>query len=277
MNITLCYWQRITLRRYDLTLAFDVFLYLFSIFPFCIYAKIQGKPNRYEQDKILLTNLLKEQHLNHKSKGYRYLAQLVRNETVWVFSNNLAYKCCKYAHIRSKTGRGRSNKGEEHKQFPNVINGNWNTKRPMEIVVSDMTAIKHRGIKWEWVYMLDTFNNQIIASALTKKKGDPIPYYKCLETLMEKTKEQAYPVILHTDQGSVYSSRVFTLANENYTNIIRSMSKIATPTDNAVIESLNGWIKDELYWDFDLKSVDNFPDLLMTMFIFLITLDFLTN
>ena len=37
------------------------------------------------------------------------------------------------------------------------------------------------------------------------------------------------------------------------------MSRVATPTDNAIIESINGWIKDELYWDFDLKSVTDFP------------------
>jgi len=223
------------------------------------WLKRKDKPNRYEQDRMLLTNLLKEQHLKHKSKGYRYLAQLVRNETGWVFSDNLAHKCCKYANIKSKTGRGRSNKGEEHEQYPNIINSKWKAKRPMEIVVSDMTVIKHKGVKWEWVYMLDTFNNQIVASALTRKKGSSIPYYKCLETLIEKTKEQTYPVILHTDQGSVYSSRAFNLAHKNYTNIQRSMSRVATPTDNAIIESINGWIKEELYWDFDLKSVTDFP------------------
>ena len=131
------------------------------------WLKRKDKPNRYEQDRMLLTNLLKEQHLKHKSKGYRYLAQLVRNETGWVFSDNLAHKCCKYANIKSKTGRGRSNKGEEHEQYPNIINSKWKAKRPMEIVVSDMTVIKHKGVKWEWVYMLATFNNQIVASALT--------------------------------------------------------------------------------------------------------------
>ena len=85
-----------------------------------------------------LQKLLNEQHLKHKSKGYRYLAQLVRNETGWVFSDNLAHKCCKYANIKSKTGRGYTNKGEEHEQFPNAINGKWKANRPMEIVVSDI-------------------------------------------------------------------------------------------------------------------------------------------
>ena len=67
----------------------------------------KDKPNRYEQDRIILTELLLEQHSKHKTKGYHYLANLVRNETGWVFSDNLAHKCCKLAGIRSKTNRGR--------------------------------------------------------------------------------------------------------------------------------------------------------------------------
>lgn len=35
------------------------------------------------------------------------------------------------------------------------------------------------------------------------------------------------------------------------------MSRAGTPTDNPVIESLNGWMKDELYLDFGLKNADN--------------------
>ena len=40
------------------------------------------------------------------------------------------------------------------------------------------------------------------------------------------------------------------------------MSRVGTPTDNAVIESLNGWIKAELKEDFDYKNCDNLPNLL---------------
>lgn len=42
----------------------------------------KDKPNRYEQDRIILTELQLEQHNKHKTKGYHYLANLIRNETV---------------------------------------------------------------------------------------------------------------------------------------------------------------------------------------------------
>ena len=40
------------------------------------------------------------------------------------------------------------------------------------------------------------------------------------------------------------------------------MSRAGTPTDNPVNESLNGWIKEELFIDFDIKNCSNVPKLI---------------
>ena len=58
---------------------------------------------------------------------------------------------------------------------------------------------------------------------------------------------------MHTDQGSVYASISYNELIKDY-NIKRSMSRAGTPTDNPVDESLNGWIKEELFLDFDLAN-----------------------
>ena len=165
----------------------------------------KGTLNRYEQNRIDLTKLLEEQHKKHSVYGYHNLAKIIREETGWVFSDNLAHKCCKEAGIRSTARRTyHPNKGKENIKFPNKICGNWNAKRPMEIVVSDMTVLrtKKQG-KVEWTYMLDTYNNEIIASSLSKREGDTRPYYKCLETLVQKAKKQTAPGFLPTARGPV--------------------------------------------------------------------------
>jgi len=221
----------------------------------------QGKANRYEQNRQQLTELLRQWHGKFPSYGYHRLAVVIRNETGWLFSDNLAHKCCKQAGIRSKTRHYRYRRpGAEHVIFPNTVAGNWNAKRPLELVVSDMTCLKHKGKLHEWVYMLDTFNNEIIASHLGRRLGDPKPYYQCLDDLKQKTDEQM-PTILHTDQGAVYSSRAFAKAHEKYT-ILRSMSRAATPTDNPIIESLNGWLKQEIRLDFDAEQYSDLNDFL---------------
>ena len=227
----------------------------------------QGKLNRYEQDRLLLTKLLTEQHQKHPSHGYHMLADDVFQSTGWVFSHNLAHKCCKEAGIHSKARKYRYKKKdtEENVEFPNEVNGNWNATGPIQIVVSDMTIFKNKGKNWEWTLLVDTFNNEILAHQATPITGSNKPYYHCLEVLKKlagkKNEEQTPRVVLHTDQGSVYSSQAFRQAHEHY-NILRSMSKVGTPTDNAIIEALNGWIKEELYLDFGLESAEDVPKLL---------------
>ena len=227
----------------------------------------QGKLNRYEQDRLLLTKLLTEQHQKHPSHGYHMLADAVFQSTGWVFSHNLAHKCCKEAGIHSKARKYRYKKkdAEENVEFPNEVNGNWNAIGPIQIVVSDMTIFRNKGKNWEWTLLVDTFNNEILAHQATPVSGSNKPYYHCLEVLKKlagkKNEEQTPQVVLHTDQGSVYSSQAFRQAHEHY-NILRSMSKVGTPTDNAIIEALNGWIKEELYLDFGLETAEDVPKLL---------------
>ena len=179
----------------------------------------KGHKNRYEQNRELLTELLRKVHDRHRSYGYHRLAAVVRNETGWLFSDNLAHKCCKFAGIKSRVKhyRWQSPKGES-KVFPNLVWNHWEVGEPL----------------------------RLISSHISFRQGDNKPYFRCLNDLIEKTKEQENPVILHTDQGSVYSSAAFYDAHRNY-NILRSMSRVATPTDNPKIEAINGWIKAEMY------------------------------
>ena len=225
----------------------------------------KGKMNRYEQDRKILSELIIEEHQKHKSYGYHRIAAVIRNSTGWKISDNLVHKCCKQLNIKSKAQHYRhQTTGEEHFLYPNLVKRQWNATKPLEIVVSDMTCIRHRGIRYEWTYILDTFNNEILSSHISSRPGDRRPYFACLEDLKKKIEEQTTPTVLHTDQGTVYSSRAFTDAHKDY-NIIRSMSRAGTPKDNAIIESINGWIKAELktdfkYWEWDdlKKGIETF-------------------
>jgi putative transposase len=220
----------------------------------------QGTKNRYEKTRDFLMELLRKTHEKHKSYGYHRLAAVIRRETKWTFSDNLAHKCCKYAGIKSKAKHYRYRKsGEEHIFCPNRVLGNWNASKPLELVVSDMTNIRYRGETYEWTYILDTYNNEIISHHLSKRLGDRKPYFDCLNDLTQKIKEQNTPTVLHTDQGSIYSSKAFKEAHKDY-NIIRSMSRVGTPTDNPIIESINGWIKEEMRVDFQYWKTENLLD-----------------
>ena len=221
-----------------------------------------GTKNRYEQTRSDIYDLIKEYHQEKPSKGYRALRAMILYRTGWMVSNYLVHKCCQDLGIKSRTKHYHyNNSGEEHIRYPNRVRGQWNATKPLELVVSDMTCINSKGKHYEWTYLLDTFNNEIIASHVSDRQGDIRPYYACLNDLKQMIKEQTTPTVLHTDQGAVYSSRAFEEAHKDY-NIIRSMSRVGTPTDNAVIEGMNGWIKEELSLDYNISRCENVPQLL---------------
>ena len=79
-------------------------------------------------------------------------------------------------------------------------------------------------------------------------------YINGLNDLIELKKQ--YPewqTILHSDQGSVYASKSFNELLPMY-GITRSMSNAGTPTDNAAMEAINGWIKAEIFMDFHITG-----------------------
>lgn len=197
-------------------------------------------------------------HNEYTTHGYRWLRAKIELDTGIVFTDKYAHKCCKYAGIRSKSKRYRYKKpGEPMRTYPNIILSNLNIAKPLEVVVSDNTMMYVNGKLYEITLYLDLFNNEIIGYAVSTTRGDPRTYHEGLINVLNKKKEQPnLEMILHTDQGSVYSSKSF---NEllPYYNIKRSMSRAGTPTDNATMESVIGWVKEELFMDFNIKKAEN--------------------
>ena len=76
--------------------------------------------------------------------------------------------------------------------------------------------------------------------------------------LKKKEEYSEFKTVLHTDQGSVYCSKKFNESLPIY-NIIHSMSRAGTPTDNGAMEAINGWAKDELFIDLHINESDDVP------------------
>ena len=65
------------------------------------WCKRKGSLNRYEQDREILSELIQEIHLKHKSYGYHRIAAVIRTTTGWIITDNLVHKCCKHLNIKS--------------------------------------------------------------------------------------------------------------------------------------------------------------------------------
>ena len=126
------------------------------------------------------------------------------------------------------------------------------------IVIIILEIIYFKKKKYDWTFYLDVFNNEIVGYDVRETMhGNGILNHKnALNNMLNNKIKRGYKeleTIVHTDQGSVYSSMSFNNMFNSY-NVTRSMSRAGTPTDNPVIESKNGWIKKEMHIDFDKNN-----------------------
>ena len=150
--------------------------------------------------------------------------------------------------------------GNPYRLYPNMVMADMNLTGPLQCVVSDMTAFYVKGVYYELTLYMDLWNNEILAHALSAKRGDRETYLSGLKDLLGL--KESYPqleMVLHTDQGSVYSSREFNELLPAY-GIRRSMSRAGTPTDNAAMESINGWMKTEMFTDLHVTGERDVKD-----------------
>lgn len=202
--------------------------------------------------------LFQTYHEKYPSHGYRWLNAKIKLDMDLVLSDPYAYKCCKIAGIKSVSKHYKYKKpGDPFKTYPNLLLAGVNIDGPMQCVVSDMTAFYVKGSYYELTLYMDLWNDELVAHSLSAKRGDRMTYINGLQDVIEFKKQ--FPdqeLILHSDQGSVYASKSYNELLPMY-NITRSMSRAGTPTDNAAMESINGWVKTELFTDFHITSNDD--------------------
>ena len=216
--------------------------------------KKREKPDiDYKREEML--ELVKQVHEEHPSHGHRWVNAFIRINYGLKYSDNYIYKAFKYLDIKSETKHKIHYKSRKVKdKYPNLIFSTWETvDRPKQVIVSNMTTFKIWYFYVEVTFYFDVFTKQILSYKIAEKRGDRNQYIEGLKDVLDLLKDKTDPTIIHTDQGSVYASKAYNeMIKEK--NIVRSMSRAGKPTDNPVNESLNGWIKEELYMDFKLEK-----------------------
>lgn len=133
---------------------------------------------------------------------------------------------------------------ESQKIVPNRFEQNFQADRPNQKWVTDITYLPFGESMMYLSTIMDLYNNEIIAYRVKESQDVTL----VLETLEATCKNrEVKDVILHSDQGSVYTSYAFqNLAEEK--GIITSMSRKGNCFDNAVIESFHSTIKSEEFY-----------------------------
>ena len=112
---------------------------------------------------------------------------------------------------------------------------------PMHKLVTDITYLPFGGKTLYLSSILDLFNGEVVASTISDKQDTAF----VLDTLKQLP---AVPgAMLHSDQGSVYTSQAYQETVKGR-GITMSMSRKGTPADNASIESFHSTLKSETFY-----------------------------
>lgn len=211
----------------------------------------KGNLNRYEETQRILDSYIAALHKEHPSSGHRALNGRLRSETGWIVSNISILRSMQRLSIQAKVRKSRNaaTEGEEHEKYPNVLNREFSAERPLSRVVTDITHFYYRRKRYAFVCYLDLFNNEILEWNVRTDETMELILPPLRRLLKRKKMSTDSPMLLHSDQGSQYSSAGYSSLLQKY-NVIQSMSRAGTPKDNAVMESIFGWFKEFLCADF---------------------------
>ena len=87
-----------------------------------------------------------------------------------------------------------------------------------------------------------------------RKKGETNKYWNA---------EEKEKILLECKQkgiGGTKAAKEYGISRSQFFYWKRSMSRIATPTDNPIIESKNGWLKKEMFIDFNLNDYETIEE-----------------
>jgi transposase InsO family protein len=130
--------------------------------------------------------------------------------------------------------------------FPNILNRQFDSKKPNQKWVSDITYLPGPHKTLYLAAIKDLATNEIIAYRI----GDRNDMKLVRDTLMaaiRKQRKKVYGTLIHSDQGFQYTSKTYQDLLQRY-GMTASMSRKGNCLDNAAMESFFSHLKTELLY-----------------------------
>ncbi|QFG00120.1 IS3 family transposase [Psychrobacillus glaciei] len=188
--------------------------------------------------------------------GHRKIKALLKRDYGIKLDRNTVQKTMQKFHLQCKVKQKRKwkSQGESVVIAPNVLNRNFIASKPNEKWVTDITYIQYGSVTLYLSTIMDLYNNEIVTYKLYNHQQTPLVMDTLREALIARGNPQG--VIVHSDQGSVYTSYAYQNAlKENH--LVSSMSRRGNCWDNAVIESFHSSLKTEEFSLAKFNSLSN--------------------
>jgi transposase InsO family protein len=205
--------------------------------------------------------LIKYVFEKHKQKvGIRQLKMLIEREFDLVFNHKKIARIKRKYQLETKIRRKNKyrqfiKKKQEHEVFPNLLNRNFNQKRPSRVYSTDITEVRYKGKKAYIAAVKDLCTKEIVSKEVSNRIDIKLTNSAMKKALKKLSQREKTNLLVHSDQGMHFTHKSFReLLRKN--NVTQSMSRKGNCIDNAPIESFFGTLKDHL----DLKDCKTIED-----------------
>jgi len=144
--------------------------------------------------------------------------------------------------VRQKAPRYQG--GIEHKKFENLLKQDFTATQINQKWATDFTYLFLKGgdVRYNCT-IIDLYDRSVVASLMDRRMTSDLAI-RTLGKALSSQRKRSNGLILHSDQGSPYTSKAFTDFCEEH-NLTQSMSKAGCPYDNAPMERYFNTLKNE--------------------------------
>jgi len=185
--------------------------------------------------------------------GYRMMRIFLQRRKI-ILSNPTVHKYMKEMGLRSVVmpKKPKYKKGDCYKKFDNLLKQDFTSEQPNVKWCTDFTYLfLEDGAKRYNCSIVDLYDRSVVATLNSNRINAELA--KDTLGIALKKNGNYKDIILHSDQGSQFTSKDFTEYCLNM-NVRQSMSKAGCPYDNAPMESFYGTFKAEYIKQHNFKT-----------------------
>ena len=233
-----------------------------GVYPNAYYNYLKHGKSKKNNRKQAVKDKIKEiYHKRNGVPGYRMMKKLLERENIFI-SMTTAHRymnteCGLFSIVRKKH---RTGSGESHKVFDNLLNQDFSAVEPNRKWCTDFTYLfLQNGNKRYNCTVLDLYDRSVVASATGTEITSELAVRTLEKALVNNPSVLREGVILHSDQGSQFTSARFTEYCESH-GVKQSMSRAGCPYDNAPMERYINTLKNELTKLYSFTSEEKLCD-----------------
>ena len=188
--------------------------------------------------------------------GHRKIKALLQKKYKIKLNRNTVQRIMQKYNLqcRIKPKRKWKSQGETVIIAPDLLKRDFTASAPNKKWVTDITYIQYGSTVKYLSTIMDLFNNEIVAYKLYDHQQTPLVIDTLKAALIARNNPEG--VIIHSDQGTVYSSYAYQDLVKKC-DLISSMSRRGNCWDNAVIESFHSNLKSEEFQYVKFNSLSN--------------------